>query len=129
MPVDQLRVAYERGGLTELEQAALADLETFEQEYPEMAAYVLSYAWVHDGITEDERMALRHLLYIARGGRTSLSGPLSDEDYRLVVDSMSGHWYLMDGISPADLEFLELATEQFVQALDGGHICHRSARG
>ena len=115
VPVSDLQ--WTKDGLTELERAALSDLETFEQQYPEMAAYVLSYEWVHDGITEDEQTALRHLLYVTRGGRSTLSGALSDENYRQVVDSMRRHYYLMDGISPADVEFLELVTEQFIQDL------------
>ena len=106
-----------RDGLTALEQRALAVLETFEEQYPEMAEYVLRYAWVHDGITEDEQRALLHLLYVARGGRSTLDPPLSDEDYRQVVNSMRRHDYLMDGISQADLEHLDFATEQFEQSL------------
>lgn len=115
VPVADL--SWTKDGLTALEQAALADLETFEQRFPEMAEFVLSYTWVADGITEDEQLALRHLLYITQGGRPPLISPLRDDDYRWIVDTMRHHYYLMDGISPADLQFLQDVTRYPEQAV------------
>ena len=103
-------------GLSALEREALTDLEIFEHQLPEMAGYILRYTWVADGITEEEQMALRHLLHITRGSLSPSTLPLRDEIYQYLVDTMCRRSYLMDGISPADLQLLEDVTEPSEQA-------------
>ncbi len=111
VPVSEL--TWTGDGLTALEQKALADLQTFERDYPEMAEYVLSYQWVADGITEDEQLALGHLLTITQGGTFAklLGTSLPPHVYQDIVDRMPGHYYLMDGITPTERLFLRDISE------------------
>ena len=93
-----------KDGLTELEQQALAHLQTFGREYPEMAQVILRYPWIADSIEEDEQLALRYILNITKGG--IFADGLSDEQYRKLVERMPHHLYLIDGISRKERQLL-----------------------
>ena len=111
VPVSEL--TWTGDGLTALEQKALADLQTFERDYPEMAEYVLSYQWVADGITEEEQLALGHILAIVQGDEVAniLGYALADDQYRRLIDRMPHQYYLMDGITPTERLFLRDISE------------------
>ncbi len=106
-------LTWAKDGLSELEQKALADLQTFERDYPEMADLILRYPWVSDGIAEDEQLALGHLLAITQGGSLAklLGSSLPPHAYQDIVDRMPGHYYLMDGITPTERLFLRDISE------------------
>ena len=106
-------LTWTKDGLTEVEQKALTDLQTFERDFPEMAEFILSYPWVADGITDDEQLALNHILVITQGGPLAklFDTPLPDSEYRKIVDRMPGHYYLMDGITAGERQFLVQVAE------------------
>ena len=111
VPISEL--GWTRDGLTDLEQLALTDLQTFDRDYPEMAEVILRYSWVADGINADEQLALTYLLTITQGGPLArlLGASLPPHVYQEIVDRLPRLYYLIDGIAPTDRLFLRDVSE------------------